>query len=129
MTSGDALQLEVDAATFAAGNIINCTVDTVSVFTVAEDGALVIAGTATGTDALTLTLGLPVVWQRPRRRLQDYEQYPQIDRELRMVRQTNETHEHARNRPYARSRTHRHTLSSDTGRACCRSTRSTILMG
>lgn len=57
ITTGNILRLEADAATLNGGKIFNCTLDTVSKFSVAEDGATVIAGTALGTAALTVTAG------------------------------------------------------------------------
>ena len=56
LTSGDVLRVEADAASLSGGNILNLTVDTVSVFDVDEDGSLTISGTASS-DAITLTAG------------------------------------------------------------------------
>lgn len=67
ITTGDALQIEVDAATMAGGLIVNLTQDTVTKFSVNEDGNTIVAGTldVTGLSTLaTLTVsggGLSVV--------------------------------------------------------------------
>lgn len=67
ITTGDALQVEVDAATMAGGLIVNLTQDTVTKFSVNEDGNTIVAGTldVTGLSTLaTLTVsggGLSVV--------------------------------------------------------------------
>lgn len=58
VTTGNVLRIEYDAANSGAGfGAIEVTEDAVAVFTVAEDGNTTIAGTATGTAALTLTAG------------------------------------------------------------------------
>lgn len=59
ITSGDALKIDLTEGTLNGGNYINCYDDTATatVFSVAENGATVIAGAAAGTDALTLTAG------------------------------------------------------------------------
>jgi hypothetical protein len=58
ITTGDMLYLDNGGGTLTgAGRFINCNDDDASLFSVAGDGATVIAGTATGTDALTLTAG------------------------------------------------------------------------
>jgi len=58
ITTGDMLYLDNGGGTLTgAGRFINCNDDDTSLFSVAGDGATVIAGTASGTDALTLTAG------------------------------------------------------------------------
>lgn len=57
VTTGDILQIEADATKMASGLILNCTVDTSTVFSVAENGALSVAGTAAGSDAINITAG------------------------------------------------------------------------
>ncbi len=59
VTTGDMLYLDAGGATMTAGSgfFINCNDDNASKFTVSSDGRTVIAGTAAGTAALTLTLG------------------------------------------------------------------------
>jgi hypothetical protein len=54
ITTGDALQIEVDAATMAGGLIVNLTQDTVSKFSVNEDGNTIVAGTLNVTGLSTL---------------------------------------------------------------------------
>lgn len=54
ITSGDALQIEVDAATMAGGLIINLTQDTVTKFSVNEDGNTIVVGTLNVTGLSTL---------------------------------------------------------------------------
>jgi len=58
LTTGDMLYLDNGGGTLTTnGYFINCNDDDTSVFTVGENGATVIAGSAEGTDALTLTAG------------------------------------------------------------------------
>ena len=58
VTTGNVLRIEYDAANSGAGfGAIEVTEDASAVWTVGEDGNQVIAGTATGTAALTLTAG------------------------------------------------------------------------
>ena len=58
ITTGDMLYLDNGGGTLTgAGRFINCNDDDASLFSVAGDGATVIAGTAAGTAALTLSLG------------------------------------------------------------------------
>jgi len=59
ITTGDMLYLDAGGGTMTAGSgfFINCNDDNVSAFTVSSDGRTVIAGTATGTAALTITAG------------------------------------------------------------------------
>ena len=59
MTTGNALQIRVAEATLAGGKYIDLydTTGTASIWSVGEDGNTVMAGTALGTDALTLTTG------------------------------------------------------------------------
>jgi len=59
ITTSDMLYLDAGGATMTAGTgtYINCNDDDVSKFTVSSDGRVVIAGTASGTDALTITAG------------------------------------------------------------------------
>lgn len=58
VTTGNVLRIEYDAANSGAGfGALEVTEDAVAVFTVGEDGNTVIAGSATGTVALTLTAG------------------------------------------------------------------------
>lgn len=58
VTTGDVLRVEYDATNSAAGfGAISVTEDAVEVFVVAEDGNTTIAGTASGTAAITLTTG------------------------------------------------------------------------
>ena len=63
ITSGDVVRINHSvAATLNAGFLLNCTVESNSVFSVGEDGSVVIAGTAAGS-AITLTLGNLVLSQ------------------------------------------------------------------
>lgn len=58
ITTGNMLYLDASGASMTgAGRYINCNDDDASMFSVAVDGATVIAGTASGSDALTLTAG------------------------------------------------------------------------
>jgi len=58
ITTADMLKLDAGGATMTgAGRYINCTNDSTILFSVATDGATVIAGAAAGTSALTLSLG------------------------------------------------------------------------
>jgi len=59
MTSGNALQIRVQEATLAGGKYIDLYDTTAggSVFSIGEDGNQIIAGTAAGTDALSITAG------------------------------------------------------------------------
>ena len=57
LTSGTALLINTTTATLTSGFYIECNDGAASDFTVGDDGVVVIAGTATGTDALTLTTG------------------------------------------------------------------------
>jgi len=58
ITSGNVFTIDHTVnATLSGGMLISAEVDSSAVFTVAEDGAVVIGGTAEGTNALTLTTG------------------------------------------------------------------------
>lgn len=58
ITTGDMLYLDNGGSTLeATGFYINCNDDNVSDFTVGNNGAIVITGSATGTDAITVTAG------------------------------------------------------------------------
>ena len=58
VTSGSLIHLQSTAAGWSGGYFLNCTNDgSASVFGIGVDGATVIAGTAAGTAAVTLTLG------------------------------------------------------------------------
>jgi hypothetical protein len=59
MTTGSALKIDLTEATLTTGKYIECYDDTAAaaVFSVAKDGAVVIAGTAAETAALTITAG------------------------------------------------------------------------
>lgn len=59
MTSGNALQIRVKEATMSGGKYIDCydTTGVASVWSVGEDGNMIVAGTASGTDAITVTAG------------------------------------------------------------------------
>lgn len=57
LTSGTGLLINTTTATLTSGFYIECNDGAASDFTVGDDGVVIIAGTATGTDALTLTQG------------------------------------------------------------------------
>ena len=57
LTSGNILHLDSTSAGVTTGKFIDCYDGAASVLTIAIDGATVIAGTASGTDVLTLTAG------------------------------------------------------------------------
>ena len=57
LTTGTGLLINATTATLTSGFYIECNDGAASDFTVGDNGATVIAGSATGTDALTLTLG------------------------------------------------------------------------
>jgi len=58
ITTGDVLRINHSvAATLDGGFLLNCTVENTSVLSVGESGQVVIAGSAVGTAALTLTAG------------------------------------------------------------------------
>jgi hypothetical protein len=59
ITTGDMLYLDAGGGTMTAGSgfFINCNDDNASVFTVSSDGRVVIAGTASGTNAIAVTAG------------------------------------------------------------------------
>jgi len=58
VTTGDMLYLDAGGGTMTGdGKYINCNDDNTSVFSVVSDGSVTIAGTATGTAALTITAG------------------------------------------------------------------------
>lgn len=57
ITSGSVLYLDVDGDVGATGNYIECYNGSADVFEVGATGAVIIAGTAGGTDALTITKG------------------------------------------------------------------------
>lgn len=57
VTTGNILNIEADAVALNGGYYLNCTLDTVSKFRVAEDGSVTIAGTAAGSNAIAVTAG------------------------------------------------------------------------